>query len=573
MKAENSKNIETWLKEAENRTLALPEFQRRVVWDHKKCEKLLEAIIYKNPIGIFLLLFIDPNNAPFETRFIEGIDGDRQQHTTFLLLDGQQRITSLFRAFNRSDQQAAYYVKYNTSESGKIEVEEILTIKPSTRTNEFIGNSTKEYSNNYIPLTILNPAKDSILVEDWITEIDTRDNTEQLKRFCLKLRNVIGQTVIPHFSLPQSTLPESAIEIYLNLNTQSVKLTEFYRAVGLMYRDTTPSQSLLKIIEELEIKVPLIRGMESTDPDNLFMKVACLKQDKVPTDGAYKNIDYKKLYNERTSIINGINWAVNHMKRLKIGKGKQLPSSVPLRVLPAIHKVVIEQTHSRKDATRKIVNKYVWHAFLTNRYEKSAATILKKDVDDIIDLLQSDSMRRKLEIFKLERPSEQDLIKAKWPGSIGTLERAILVACQLDGAVDIETGKGLSYPSDDDWNLDHIFPRTRLKRIGLDPDIALNCMLLDPTTNKKFSSKLPGTRIINLQERIKNESGKTLTKEAIKNRYEKQLIPAGAFGTLISLNNEKASNAVIKSEYIKFLEQRAKAVKHRIDILLDQGEI
>ena len=574
METENNRKIKKWLSEVEDKTLALPEFQRRMVWDYEKCESLLEAIIQKNPIGVFLLLEIDSNNPPFEIRFIEGADVALKGQTTFLLLDGQQRITSLFRAFNENNEQNVFYVKFKISTTQSIEFDGIQTINRGTKsTAKIIGQPQEECKKNYIPATILNPTAGSNLINDWIGKAELVNDTGQIKEFCEKIKKTISDTIIPHFHLERMTSPESAIDIYLKLNTQSVVLTPFYEAVGKMYSETKPRRSLLKIIQDLELKVPLIRQMESTDPDNLFLKVACLKQNKTPTEGSYKNLNFTDIYRDRKSIINGIKWAVNFMNGLGINKGKQLPSSIPLRVLPAIHKSFESQPDSRKSTARKIINRYVWHAFFTRQYEKSANTRLKKDFDEIKRLIEANRMTGGLEIFKLDAPSKEDVEKARWPGNKEILGRAVLLACQLDGAVDVETGSRLSYPNEEDWNLDHIFPRAKLRKIGIYPNRALNYMLLKPATNKRFSDDLPGMRIKKLQDRVRRETGEPLPDQEIKKRYGKQLVSTRAFNILLSLDNEDISDEDLKSAYHKFIDERAKSVKKRIEKLLKDGEL
>ena len=572
MKTHNDKTIVQWLSDAENKTLALPEFQRRMVWDYQKCETLLEAIIRENPIGIFLLLEIDSNVPPFEIRFIEGINDAHEGRTTFLLLDGQQRITSLFRAFNENNEQNVFYVKFKESTTQSIEFDGIQAIKRGTKVAaKIIGQPQEECKKNYIPATILNPTSRGNLINDWIGKAELVNDTGQIKEFCEKIKKTIGDTVIPYFHLERATLAESAIDIYLKLNTQSVVLTPFYEAVGKMYSET--SHSLLKIIQNLESQVPLIRQMESNDPDNLFLKVACLKQNKTPTEGSYKKLDFTDIYRDRKSIIKGIKWTVDFMNRLGVNKGKQLPSSIPLRALPAIHKSLESQSDSRKSTARKIINRYVWHAFFTKQYEKSASTRLKTDFDELKRSIEANRMTGDLEIFKLGSPSKEDVEKALWPGQKEILGRAVLLACQLDGAIDIETGARLSYPNEEDWNLDHIFPRARLKKIGIYPDRALNCMLLNPATNKRFSDYLPGTRIKDLQDRVRRETGEPLHDQEIKKRYEKQLVSVGAFNILLSLDNEDISDEDLKSAYDKFIDDRAERVKKRIEKLLKDGEL
>ena len=83
---------------AERGELQLPDFQREYIWDVDRVRTLVTSVLRGYPVGSFLAL--DTRNAPmrFRPRPLEGLrPGDREPG--LLLLDGQQRLTSLYHAF------------------------------------------------------------------------------------------------------------------------------------------------------------------------------------------------------------------------------------------------------------------------------------------------------------------------------------------------------------------------------------------------------------------------------------------------------------------------------------------
>lgn len=82
--------IDTILAEIDLGAIALPEFQRGYVWNREQVRNLMESLYRKHPVGA--LLTWDTSAATAELR------GDNQApHGSLkLLLDGQQRITSLY---------------------------------------------------------------------------------------------------------------------------------------------------------------------------------------------------------------------------------------------------------------------------------------------------------------------------------------------------------------------------------------------------------------------------------------------------------------------------------------------
>lgn len=83
---------------AERGELQLPDFQREYIWDVDRVRTLVTSVLRGYPVGSFLAL--DTRNAPmrFRPRPLEGLRPDDRE-PGLLLLDGQQRLTSLYHAF------------------------------------------------------------------------------------------------------------------------------------------------------------------------------------------------------------------------------------------------------------------------------------------------------------------------------------------------------------------------------------------------------------------------------------------------------------------------------------------
>jgi hypothetical protein len=81
-----------------NREMALPDFQRDFVWDPYATDELIESIISNFPAGS-LLRIKNGHQLLFRPRAIEGApELTKDQKPSYLVLDGQQRLTSLYQA-------------------------------------------------------------------------------------------------------------------------------------------------------------------------------------------------------------------------------------------------------------------------------------------------------------------------------------------------------------------------------------------------------------------------------------------------------------------------------------------
>jgi uncharacterized protein with ParB-like and HNH nuclease domain len=88
-----------WLDRARSGQVLLPRFQRHEVWTHYEVAAILEAVVRGLPVGAALVLEVG-DKEKFESRMIQGISTPASERVTEHLLDGQQRITALFRAFH-----------------------------------------------------------------------------------------------------------------------------------------------------------------------------------------------------------------------------------------------------------------------------------------------------------------------------------------------------------------------------------------------------------------------------------------------------------------------------------------
>lgn len=98
----NPERLLAIVKDAYEGKVVVPEFQRSFVWERRDIQELLTSILQGYFIGTFLMLDTPASNPMFPFRLIEGLEQVSNQayfnnHSTVrLVLDGQQRITSVF---------------------------------------------------------------------------------------------------------------------------------------------------------------------------------------------------------------------------------------------------------------------------------------------------------------------------------------------------------------------------------------------------------------------------------------------------------------------------------------------
>ena len=93
----NDRQITELMKAIQDGKTQLPDFQRGWVWDDCRIRALIASITNNFPVGAAMFLEYGNENIRFRCRTVEGAPA----HSTVpseLILDGQQRLTSIFAA-------------------------------------------------------------------------------------------------------------------------------------------------------------------------------------------------------------------------------------------------------------------------------------------------------------------------------------------------------------------------------------------------------------------------------------------------------------------------------------------
>ena len=94
----NPVSLKSLLEDAGSGKIQLPDFQRGWVWDDDRIRSLLASISRMGfPVGALMMLEAG-GNIQLRSRMIEGAQAPQQNNVEAFLLDGQQRLTSLYQS-------------------------------------------------------------------------------------------------------------------------------------------------------------------------------------------------------------------------------------------------------------------------------------------------------------------------------------------------------------------------------------------------------------------------------------------------------------------------------------------
>lgn len=247
----NDINLSDILAEVGNGKIQLPEFQRSWVWNDTQICKLIESISSEFPMGAAMFLE-NGGEAKFKSRLFTGVDANYANiEPTQLVLDGQQRITTLFQVF-MSDKPVEtclatnkdakvyryYYLDIRKCLEDADRLEAIISINEKKQMTSNIGREVvldlssreMEYKNMMFPLNIVFSTAD---IYDWMLgflDYYKEEKTAFLtlyKEFNDKVISKILQYKIPVISLTKDTSNEAVCQIFENVNTGGVPLNVF----------------------------------------------------------------------------------------------------------------------------------------------------------------------------------------------------------------------------------------------------------------------------------------------------------------------------------------------------------
>lgn len=533
-----------WLTKVRTRQIVLPRFQRFEAWSHWQVTGLLNNVLQELPAGAVLILEIG-DKEPFHSRPVMGApsEGDR---ITEHLLDGQQRITALWRSLHDQYENRSYFVSFEEDEPS--DVPYYITSygrwdKNGERYPLWLNSPTKVWAKNMIPVPLLRPDNEAESNLDLWAEAASEGDRETERRIIKqgnRLRQSFAKFNIPFLSLPSTTPNETALNVFIQMNTSASPLTAYDIVVAQV--EAAAGMSLHELTDELRKSAPAIE--EYIEPADLMLAVSALLQDKVPNKSTYLTDGFSNhLVEVWDKTILGVKRAISFLEEERIFDGKRLPTDVVLYPLSALWSKVPDGLDAEGEA-RTLLRRYLWRAFCTDRYERTSATRALTDFRQLSKQLAAPESISP-EIFDEQRhplPSVEELIFAGWPIRKDRLARAILAVSLRAGGLDFADGSPASRNGLKKREYHHLFPNAWLSRAGFQDEAifrSLNCGLVSWRTNRNISDKAPAKY---LNERMEASS---LGAEEIKRRLESHLIP---------------QEQIIQEEYEEFLEARAKLV-------------
>ena len=356
---------------------------------------------------------------------------------------------------------------------------------------------------------------------DWAKDaIEDRDERDEISDEMAKIREIFVTFNLPYLSLPVSTKKDTALDVFIKMNTSAAPLSIYDIVVAQV--EAGMGKSLHDLVADTRKTCPTIA--EYYAPEDLALYASALLQGRPPTNATYMNKDFgAHLLANWETYIKGVSRAAAFLEEERVFDAARLPTDVAVPVLVALW-AIAPQGLDAEGRARTILRKYLWRAFFSSRYEKSTNSRSLSDFNELKPLV-TDTGATSPSIFDDEQyplPHLQELTAAGWPKKKDRVARAILALALKQGGLDLADGSTVSRANLAKREYHHLFPDAHLKRLEIADDniyCSLNCALVTWRTNRNISDKKPERYLAERRE------GTDLGEAEVAARLSSHLIP------------------------------------------------
>ena len=233
------------LGEAGDGRTQLPDFQRGWVWDDEHIKSLLASLSLGHPIGAVMMLRAGGETVRFKQRPLEGAPAPAPHDAERLILDGQQRLTSLFQSLRLGkpvrtrDQRGReaerwYYIDMQQALDENADREEAVVSLPADRQIKRFGRDiVEDYSTREREYeAMLFPLSEVFDTDEWMEGFQEhwdydREKTRFWNTFNRSIVKRFEQYQVPVIELGRDTPKQAVCQVFEKVNTGGVTLTVF----------------------------------------------------------------------------------------------------------------------------------------------------------------------------------------------------------------------------------------------------------------------------------------------------------------------------------------------------------
>lgn len=529
----HDKKLDDLLKMVEEGKAQLPDFQRSWVWDDTKICKLIESITSGFPMGAAMFLANGGEHIRFKYRMFEGVESDNNVTPEWLVLDGQQRLTTLYQVLRSKK---ATNTRFETNRDATIRrfyyldirkcldpnadrLDAIVSVSGKKQQTTNIGRTVildlstreKEFENLMFPLNITFSANDT---DDWRYDMEdyylnNREYSLLFREFSQKILRPILAYSMPVIQLDKETPKEAVCQIFENVNTGGVPLTVFelvtatfaadgyelrkdWEEIKLSFSQKVNCELLREIsganfLAAMTLLVSYCKRVDSGNDERVA--VTCKKRDILRLELK----DYKKYHD---ALVQGFGDAANFLVHQGIYRSRDLPYTSQLIPLAAIYAYDNENSKLLNLGTNQnLLAQWYWCGVMGELYGGANEARFALDILGVFRWMNGGEKPD-----TVYRSSIQPTRLLTMQTRNSAAYKGIMALILQDSPLDLMTGNRMDIASyiDEEADIHHIFPQAYCEKQNL-PRIKWNSVInktpIYASSNRSIGGHAPSVYI------------------------------------------------------------------------------
>jgi hypothetical protein len=483
----DSKHYSELISDIQKGIIKIPKFQREFVWSIDKTAQLLDSILKGYPIGTFILWQTDERMNEIKNIGNQDIPNTPEGTKVQYVLDGQQRITSLYAAYlgakiqKTGEKKITDYSQIYVDLEQDIEEDDAQVITSEKPENAWISLSDVL---NFMPR---------------MAKIQKEHSEEHFSKI-YSYANAFSTYDFSTVLLRKESI-DSAIEVFTRINTGGQTLTLFEIMSAKTYDEALDFDMQDKwegFIKKLADKK--YEGISSSLILSLLSLI--LSKTKECKRKTILKLDKEDILNTWDAAISSIEDSIDYFRT---AFGIPVSQLLPYDALLVPFSYFFYRNKDKPNVEqRKYLEEFFWRVSLSYRYSSSTESSLGQDIKRIDLILEN--KRPKYDDMKVILDSPEDLINTDFRAGNSYCKAILCLLASQDPKDFQDNAKVLL---DNSWlkvanskNYHHFFPKAYLKKENIaNSNSLMNITFVSDHLNKrKIRASAPSIYIKDFSE-------------------------------------------------------------------------
>lgn len=395
--------------------LQLPDFQREYLWGVDRVRTLVTSVLRGYPVGSFLALDTRNTEQRFKPRPLEGVVVEGVA-PGLLLLDGQQRLTSLYQAFKNDGEvhtvdylgrpiRRRFMVDVRVAVSADpMPVEALFAVDEQGQVRSHFGpvvdgalNSREAYINNgVIPVSMLLWTEGNDLLVDMAASTEDEQLRDAVKHFVNQVMRGLPAYDVPVIRVDRETTQAGVGQIFAFANSAGVQM-DVFELLTAVFASEDPSFVLAENWRDTEHKLREHPVLDSVGRVEFLRALSLLLTSRRGSARGHRgdilDISLEQYRAHAGEMLVGFLAAARFLEERRVVYADQVPYPAQLIPLAVILVRLAEDSGAlEREGAADRLNRWFWCGVFGELYGAHAPTIrIGLDVTEVTPWVRGDT--------------------------------------------------------------------------------------------------------------------------------------------------------------------------------------